>query len=29
MIVIKHADDTPFSMDTLHIIGPENGFSAP
>jgi len=28
-IVLRHADDTPFCLDTLHIVGPEHGFTAP
>lgn len=28
-IIIRHADDTPFCLDKLHVVGPEHGFSAP
>lgn len=28
-IVLKHADDTPFCLEKLHIVGPEIGFTAP
>lgn len=28
-IVLRHADDTPFCLEKLHIIGPEHGFPAP
>ena len=28
-IVLRHADDTPFCLEKLHIVGPEHGFTAP
>ncbi|KAK0826849.1 hypothetical protein LTR73_006184 [Friedmanniomyces endolithicus] len=28
-ILLKHADDTPFCLEKLHIVGPEHGFTAP
>lgn len=28
-IVLRHSDDTPFCLEKLHIVGPENGFTAP
>lgn len=28
-IVVRHADDTPFCLEKLHIVGPEHGFTAP
>jgi len=28
-IVVRHADDTPFSLEKLHILAPEHGFTAP
>ncbi|SMR56869.1 unnamed protein product [Zymoseptoria tritici ST99CH_1E4] len=28
-IVFRHADDTPFCLEKLHIVSPEHGFSAP
>lgn len=28
-IVLRHADDTPFSLTRLAIVAPENGFTAP
>ena len=28
-IVLKHQDDTPFCLEKIHIIGPENGFRTP
>ncbi|TKA76569.1 hypothetical protein B0A55_04056 [Friedmanniomyces simplex] len=28
-IILKHADDTPFCLEKLHIVGPEHGFTAP
>ncbi|KAK5107261.1 hypothetical protein LTR62_001577 [Meristemomyces frigidus] len=28
-IVLKHADDTTFALEKLHIVGPEHGFTAP
>lgn len=28
-IVLRHADDTPFCLEKLHIVGPDNGFTAP
>ena len=28
-IILRHADDTPFCLEKLHIVGPEHGFTAP
>lgn len=28
-MLMRHADTTPFCIDKLHIIAPENGFDAP
>jgi len=28
-IVLRHMDDTPFCLEKLHVVGPENGFTAP
>ncbi|KAI5364876.1 hypothetical protein Slin15195_G044140 [Septoria linicola] len=28
-IVLRHADDTPFCLEKLHVCGPESGFTAP
>lgn len=28
-IVLRHADDTPFCLEKLHVVGPEHGFTAP
>ncbi|KAK3717294.1 hypothetical protein LTR37_006003 [Vermiconidia calcicola] len=28
-IILRHADDTPFSLEKLHLVGPEHGFTAP
>lgn len=28
-IVMRHVDDTPFSLEKLHVTGPEHGFTAP
>jgi hypothetical protein len=28
-IMLRHSDDTPFCLEKLHIVGPENGFTAP
>jgi hypothetical protein len=28
-ILMRHADETPFCLEKLHIAGPEHGFSAP
>ena len=28
-IIMRHADDMPFCLDELHIVGPEHGFTAP
>lgn len=28
-MVLRHADDTPFCLEKLHIVGPEHGFTAP
>lgn len=28
-VVLRHADDTPFCLEKLHIVGPEHGFTAP
>lgn len=28
-ILLRHADDTSFCLEKLHIAGPEHGFSAP
>lgn len=28
-IILRHADDTPFTLEKLHIVGPEHGFTAP
>jgi hypothetical protein len=28
-IILGHEDNTPFSLDRLHIVGPEDGFTAP
>lgn len=28
-VILKHADDTPFCLEKLHIVGPEHGFTAP
>jgi hypothetical protein len=28
-IVLRHEDETSFCLEKLHIVGPENGFSAP
>ena len=28
-IVMRHADDTPFCLEKLHIVAPENGFTSP
>lgn len=28
-VVLRHADDTPFALDMLYILGPTDGFTAP
>lgn len=28
-IMMRHADNTPFCLEKLHIVGPEHGFTAP
>ena len=28
-VILRHADDTPFCLEKLHIVGPEHGFTAP
>ncbi len=28
-VVLRHADDSPFTLEKLHIVGPEHGFTAP
>ena len=28
-VVFRHADETCFSLERLHIVGPEHGFTAP
>ncbi|WPH00735.1 Hypothetical protein R9X50_00356500 [Acrodontium crateriforme] len=28
-ILLRHADDSPFCLEKLHIVGPESGFTAP
>jgi hypothetical protein len=28
-ILLRHFDETPFSLEKIHIAGPEHGFSAP
>lgn len=28
-IIFRHADDTPFCLEKLHIVGPEHGFTSP
>jgi hypothetical protein len=28
-IVLRHTDDTPFCLEKLHIVAPENGFTSP
>jgi len=29
VVIIRHADDTPFCLEKLHIVGPSFGFTAP
>ena len=28
-LVLRHADDTAFCLEKLHIVAPENGFTSP
>ena len=28
-VILRHADDTPFCLEKLHVVGPEHGFTAP
>lgn len=28
-VVLRHADDSPFCLEKLYIVGPEHGFTAP
>lgn len=28
-VVLRHADDTPFCLEKLHIVAPEDGFTSP